>query len=362
MQATNSIHTFFSLLIGSTFILFCSSIALSQDISIEELWENSPHADASSESFTHWDDEGTVPSACANCHSGTGFQDYIGDDGSAVNQIDKDHPTGSLVECSTCHNGTTQQLDTVLFPSGVEIDNIESSVQCMVCHQGRSSTPSVDEKLVGISDDTVDESLGFINVHYRAAAATLYGAEVQGGYQYEGKTYMGRFDHVPGYSTCTGCHDAHSTEVKANSCASCHTDDAELSAIRMTAGDFNGNGNTSEGIADEIASLREELNTAINLYASEVIGKPVVYGPGKYPYFFNDLNANRTADADETSYPNRYQNWTPRLIKAAYNYQFALVDTGGYAHNPTYLLQLLYDSLTDLSSKVDVDLTDLTRP
>lgn len=54
--------------------------------------------------------------------------------------------------------------------------------------------------------------------------------------------------------------------------------------------------------------------------------------------------------------------WTPRLLKAAYNYQVAKKDPGGYVHNPTYLLQLLYDSLDSLSQQVDLDMTALRRP
>ena len=37
--------------------------------------------------------------------------------------------------------------------------------------------------------DAVSEDLGFTNIHYFAAAATLYGTLAKGGYEYEGKTY-----------------------------------------------------------------------------------------------------------------------------------------------------------------------------
>jgi hypothetical protein len=60
--------------------------------------------------------------------------------------------------------------------------------------------------------------------------------------------------------------------------------------------------------------------------------------------------------------PNRYQSWTPRLLKAAYNYQVAAKDRGGYVHNPAYLLQLLHDSLQSLSERVKIDTSGLQRP
>ena len=80
------------------------------------------------------------------------------------------------------------------------------------------------------------------------------------------------------------------------------------------------------------------------------------------PYFFVDANGNGVADNDETQMSNRYNAWTPRLLKAAYNYQFVSKDPGAYAHNPTYTLQLLYNSLSDLGARVPVDLGRAQRP
>ena len=95
-------------------------------------------------------------------------------------------------------------------------------------------------------------------------------------------------------------------------------------------------------------------------YAKTVAGKPVVYKFEVFPYF--DSNGNGVADVDETKFPNRYKAWTPRLLKAAYNYQFITKDPGAYAHNSTYAIELLYDSLSDLGAKVSVDVAKATRP
>ena len=81
-----------------------------------------------------------------------------------------------------------------------------------------------------------------------------------------------------------------------------------------------------------------------------------------YPYFFIDNNDNGIADKDEAKFPNKYNAWTPRLLKAAYNYQFVTKDPGAFAHNPTYTLQILYDSIADLGAKVRVDLSKAKRP
>jgi hypothetical protein len=58
----------------------------------------------------------------------------------------------------------------------------------------------------------------------------------------------------------------------------------------------------------------------------------------------------------------RYASWTPRLLKAAYNYQLVTKDPGAYAHNPVYAMQLLYDSLESLSARINVNLIVLRRP
>ena len=93
-----------------------------------------------------------------------------------------------------------------------------------------------------------------------------------------------------------------------------------------------------------------------------MIKKEIVYDSHENPYFFVDTNGNGIADKNETQMSNRYNAWTPRLLKAAYNYQFVSKDPGAYAHNPTYTLQLLYDLLNDLSTRVPVDLSRANRP
>ena len=56
---------------------------------------------------------------------------------------------------------------------------------------------------------------------------------------------------------------------------------------------------------------------------------------------------------------NKYAAWTPRLLKAAYNYQFVATDPGAYAHNAPYVLQRLHDSLADLAGG---EAEGVTRP
>ncbi|MDT8305345.1 MAG: hypothetical protein RRC07_05370, partial [Anaerolineae bacterium] len=150
-------------------------------------WANSPHADASAEAFVHWDedDPAEVPQSCAKCHSTPGYIDYLGGDGSEPGVVDAAAPIGTVVSCAACHDDAAQAHDTVTFPSGATISGLEAEARCMECHQGRSSKVRVDAAITdrGADDaDAVNEELGFINIHYYAAAATQYGTLVQGGY------------------------------------------------------------------------------------------------------------------------------------------------------------------------------------
>jgi hypothetical protein len=108
-------------------------------------------------------------------------------------------------------------------------------------------------------------------------------------------------------------------------------------------------------------TLHDLLYAAIQQYASEVAGTPILYADS-YPYWFIDTNGNGTAEEDELSVPNQYASWTPRLLKAAYNYHLVLEDPGGFMHNAAYLIQLMYDGIADLNTMVAVDMDSLVRP
>ena len=351
-------------------------VRVSVDIPNYEEWMASAHADYSAEAFTHWneDDPAEIPTSCAKCHSTPGYLDYLGADGSAFEVVDSAAPVGTVIECQSCHNPVADTLDQVTFPSGVTLTGLDSAAaRCMTCHQGRNSTDSVNEHITAAAAtdaDTVDEDLGFQNIHYFSAGATLYGGTVRGGYQYDGMSYDWKFAHVDGYDQCNNCHDPHSLEVKLDECQTCHTEATtveDLRDIRMMASlpvDYDGDGDLEEGIYYEITGLQEMLYTAIQAYASEDAGSTICYGPGAYPYWFIDTDSSGGECADsEASYPNRFASWTERLVRATYNYQFSKKDPGAFAHNAKYVIELLYDSIADLNSALSspVDLSAAAR-
>lgn len=325
-------------------------------------WLASPHANAESEAFRHWDTEGEIPGNCAVCHSAAGVADYLANDPMVAGVIDHPVPIGTTVDCAACHNPGADALRDVPLPSGQFASMPKGSAICTVCHQGRTSTETVVAALEGRAEDVVSADIAFINIHYAAAASTQLGSAARGGYQYPGLSYAGPFNHVEGFDTCVGCHGAHETKVRLESCTTCHQGATEFRAIRTTQLDIQGNGDTSAGIAIAIDGLHARLEAAIMTYATEVGGSAIVYSEAAYPYFFNDTNANGAVDSGEAVVPNRYQSWTPRLLRAAYNYHYVSKDHGAFAHNPHYAIQLLIDSIADLATVATVDVTGLVRP
>jgi hypothetical protein len=318
------------------------------------------HFAGSEEAFRHWDEDGEVEADCARCHSSEGLPTYLKDGANVSVEL------SNGLTCETCHNDlqeyTLYESLAVEFPSGAVVDSGSPEMNlCMNCHQGRNSGPDVDAYVEGLEDDTVDETLGFQNVHYFAAGATLFGDDVKGAYQYEGKDYWGQFMHDEGVNTCTGCHSAHQLTVQTEKCGDCHTGVETLEdtrTIREYSDDWDGDGDTDEGIAGELDTMSEVLYAAIQDYAGTTSGTPIVYESHTYPYFFVDTDGDGEASMEEANFGNRYNAWTPRLLKAAYNYQYSQKDPGAFAHNGQYVLQTLYDSVEDMGG----DVSGMTRP
>lgn len=335
----------------------------------EELWAGSAHNAVDTEAFRHWDaeDPAEVPAACAKCHASAGYQDFLGVDGSEAGKVDAAVPAADAqgVQCTACHNDAATNLTSVAFPGKDEegepivVNVAGDDARCMVCHQGRASKASVDGQIekfavtdldavvAPIKDDAgKDVFFGFINIHYYSAAATLYGGVVKGGYEYADKLYDSKNDHVEGFASCSDCHDPHTLKVRVENCAECHGEgvlaEDGLKTIRehqASFADYDGDGDVEEGMYYEVQGLQEQLLAAIQSYALETAGAEIKYSATTYPYFVG---------ADDKAYPN----WTGRLLKAAYNYQLSVKDTGAYAHGNKYIVQLLVDSIEDLGADV----------
>jgi hypothetical protein len=216
--------------------------------------------------------------------------------------------------CSTCHNTEAfperYAVASVVFPSGKTVSfggkNADGAFVaddgnlCISCHMGRESTTSVNNALKGKEADVVDAKIRFKNIHYFAAGATIFGGDVQGAYQYEGKEYLGQNMHADEggkMNKCQDCHDVHALEPKVESCETCH-DTTDPAAIRGDAtADYDGDGDVTEGIKGEVDTLAEALYAQLQVYAT-ANGGAVEYKSSAYPYFYG-------ADG------KAYATWTP---------------------------------------------------
>lgn len=316
------------------------------------------HFAGSEEAFRHWDAEGgVVPGTCAKCHAATGQPEFI-TEGVVTSQ-----PASNGLACGTCHNDvqefTLYEVPSVRFPSGATVsfgERDSAANMCLNCHQGRESTVSVNKLIGDKAPNEVSEDLRFLNIHYFAAGATLFGTEVKGAYEFEGREYTGFNEHVGVFNSCTECHDTHALEIVIEDCGECHegADSLEgLRTIRMTDVDYDGDGDTTEGVYGEIDTMRNALYAAIQAYATDVVGMSIVYDANAYPYWFADADGNGRINDEEGA----FASWTPNLLRAAYNYQDSQKDPGAFAHNSSYVLQILFDS----TQAVDGDMTGMTR-
>jgi hypothetical protein len=365
------ILSLFALLaIAAVFLVFPSakgtaSVASKKE-KAERLWKTSGHADKTGEPFKHWDAEGSIPSSCAKCHSTPGFKDFL-------NGItDKSEPIGTTVECDACHTdkerGILRSHPSVTFPSGATINDLGPEGLCLECHQGRASKITIDTKIAGSgvpNDDTSSSKLSFSNIHYFAAAATQFGTFVKGGYEYAGHGYDARFAHITGYNACNTCHNPHSLQVNLNACNTCHLGVRDPKDIRYVGSqvDYDGDGDITEGMFYEIQDIMDKELDTIKSYARTIVGRPIGYDPNTNPYWFFDTNDNGVVDPEEATSSNSYNAFTARLLKAAYNYQVAKKDPNNYAHNGKYIIELLYDSIDDLNTKLTspTDLSEMSR-
>ncbi|MFT3892906.1 MAG: cytochrome c3 family protein [Anaerolineales bacterium] len=343
--------------------------------------EDAGHFDGAGAAWRHWDvdSEGkpvyTVEAACAKCHSASGLPTLLA--GQEIPEAGV--PAGNGLMCVTCHDVQAGfparfKVNDVVLPSGktVTFGQDADSNLCIMCHQGRASKKSVDDRIAQFNaagaPDTVVEAIkdangndvkfGFINSHYLGIANEWFGTDAQGAYEYDGKTYVGANTHPaledkPG---CVGCHDVHNGEVKVELCQQCHgtTDPDTIRGMSDATIDYNGNGNTTEGVRDEYRTLREALYAEIQTYAKKTTGTAIVYDTNAYPYWYADANGNGERDADEKA----FTTWTPRLLKAAYNYNFFRKTPGAYAHNAKYSIQIIIDSIEDLGG----DISKFVRP
>ena len=154
-------------------------------------------------------------------------------------------------------------------------------------------------------------------------------------------------------TTCVSCHEPHNLRVAPETCTTCH-EEGTPENIRLSRVSFDGSGDIEKGIRSDIAANAGRLHGLLLEYAVAVAGTAMIFDGHQYPYFFADANGDGRIDQADGRAVG-YKAWTPRLLKAAYNWKFVTSDGGAYVHNPHYALELLHDSLEDLAQPLGHD-------
>jgi hypothetical protein len=344
-------------------------------------WAQSGHGSILKDPWRYWDPYGEIGDPtqpyyipCTKCHSAPGLLEYADTGANTVAA-----PLQLGLDCSGCHQpnppstiwderATYNFLDPVAFPSTDLATFDNNSNICMTCHQGRSSTPQVNAETPNdvVQAPTDYTSYGFEDVHYFAAAAVLFGTDVQGGYEYDHDPGQGGAGGAPTYR---GQNEFTSHGAVLNDCIACHMnaetgDDQNHTFMPVPADCATCHGNPPPSFPEltgtpganyaAIQKLQSDLLGAIRDYATTgdpLTGlpndSPVIYDAPEHPYWFKD-NGMGSIDA------NAYVDFDFKMLTAAYNYHLSIKEPGGYIHNGAYIQQLLYDSILEMGGAPSV--------
>lgn len=368
---------------------------------VNNQWKAGAHGDPLKPSVDH-----IFSKACIRCHLSTGYTNLwtnytsiaAGIVGLTADVTIPVNYQGQLRTCNTCHKGTafptsstkllrkTGTIDlvaeggtfvsfdanskpTYTVKAVATTPDMGDSATCLTCHQGREAGDSVRANIDALASATTttestNAKLKFINEHYLAAGATLFGGDGHKAYEYTDgtagsyannipvQTYVGKHFH---YTVgCVGCHmqttgltdlGGHSfmmdngTAINNGICVTCHDSSVgvitDFDSYRRSDNpwDYDGDG-TLEGIHEELAGLKTAL---ISLFAT----KSIYYNPDVYPYFHKVA----TGQSGSTG----YTNWTQSQLKAAFNLNTFVKEPGAHCHNGKYAAQILIDAYTDLN-------------
>ncbi|HAD04210.1 MAG: hypothetical protein A2005_09955 [Desulfuromonadales bacterium GWC2_61_20] len=291
---------------------------------------------------------------------------------------------------SSATTGTTGTSVTVVYPDA------SSSNVCMGCHLGREVGANITNTTDGIGTNPGDVAgqLAFINSHYLTAGATIFN---ESGYEYAGQVYNNL-----GYHKNIGMADTAGTGT-AGPCVICHMQSAAPHTFGVVTKNATG---TITAVASTICvnchgamtpavleAEKEEFHLAMNALLAALDAKGIYFYPA-HPYFYKDTNANGIFDlgedvnrngvldagedvnangilnkgVDNDASSDAFTSWESvatslgvglavdptglgwkNVMGAAYNYNLFEHDPGAYAHNRTYSLSLIRDSIDFLN-------------
>lgn len=348
------------------------------EIEINRGWANSGHAgkiaSASPDTGTvwgHYDWDASSRSSCQRCHTATGAKNLLDAKaaGTTYNAANNDfsHLEGwtattsskqnELLYCWGCHKDVnTGELRnpgaiTEIYAAAttgapetkVTYPDADKSNVCMGCHLGREIGENIK------NDTDTDGVRSFVNSHYLAAGGMVF---AKSGYEYAGQTYSKTFSgHAAvgssdGNGPCVTCHmtsaESHKFEVV--------TKDANgaITAVATTAcGTCHGNMN-----ALWLEERKETFHTALDALKQALEAKGIYFYPA-HPYFYKAAYVVGGTNTAFTDWASVYglASWKD-VMGAAFNYNLIEHDPGAYAHNRSYALKLVVDSIDFLADGV----------
>ena len=173
----------------------------------------------------------------------------------------------------------------------------------------------------------------FKNIHYFTAGAPLFGSDVQGAYQYEGKPMLASTTHP--YQQCTDCREVHSLEPRVETCAVCHGGVIDP-AIRMTAP------------ITMVTAMPPKAWARSRPWPKPCMPRhpEVCRSAWRRDLRCRASTCTSTAQMVSATPPG------PRLPQGCLQLSVCARDPGRFVHNPKYVVQFLIDSIKDLGSDV----------
>ena len=296
---------------------------------------------------------------CQSCHTHEGFIEYL-----ETGEVGDYIAYPSQQDCFTCHTShetgdfglTTSK--PVTLKSGDVVDFGDGNL-CSNCHLSRANA----EEYVQPYDDASKVSSRF-GPHHGPQADVLGGVNA---FEFAGKTYTSSFHKSVIEDGCVSCHMAlpeeryrfspdiggHSfrisTEVherptvNLTSCVACHEDIGQVRGMEI----FDITGKADYDLDGTVEPFQLEVEGLLAAFVNE---NGTGYLQRLDPPMFDASGSWKAAPSTASR--------SLAEMGALFNYTMFLEDRSDGIHNPTYTIQILYDSLKALDPSLD----DSLRP
>lgn len=358
-------------------------------------WQASGHGDINGLAWVYYDF--TIRNTCNACHTPAGFLKAMGNGWTNTTAASTTVSSGKQpLTCDACHASddfanSVRTLGAYKAGMGgygaaakasIQFPDVGESNLCIPCHAGRENGDSLKAGTGTAPYDFTNKT--FVNPHYLAAAAVLYG---KGGFQFytSGVRYntygaAGKVGHTANWQHGRLGMDNYTTTTSAavrasgaiidsgnkGHCVSCHLgpkNTHSFGALEVANATMAGNtGGYTRGCygchagsdMDMLAFIDEEKeiwNRMFDFYKWQFEQLGIYFINTINPYFFTD-NTYTTSVTNWTTQvtngPADLQQRGLQTMGAAMNLKLLVAERGSFAHNRAFGRALIADSLTFL--------------